>query len=491
METRNQIKDFFIKLEKKLPVNEWTIEDIHVWPIIRIKLFLLLVSLTEKSINKDKPKKAPSDEFSSNRYIKYIQTHRKTKKYKAKLKLIKLKKVDYIFGTASIYRSTLNGKSYNKFADPLMDLLNNESIIIEHSLKHLYSDDEVYKKNRVFFMYDFLNYTLFSKKRKERIVSSKRKHLPQYDEFLEFLKSEAIIAPIIDEFEDKALNKLINRFKDFEDIYTEIIKRTQPKVVFTVCYYSFPAMVLNYVANKNNIKTIEIQHGPQTDIHLAYGNWTKHPTEGYNTLPKVFWNWDNYSYEVINNWITKSNSNYSNFIGGNPWVDYLKDDSSTKNIILYSLQNLKFEFLFPNYLIERIKVTENHEWWIRLHPKQLEYLDEINSFFIKNGIQNKVNIKDASKIPLPEILNKTIVHITNFSGCTLEAVHYNIPSIILDNRGKDSFNDLIDEGKAFYTETPTEFNGVLTSLLSQTIKKTKTNNKLDYQLLIDNSLQEN
>jgi hypothetical protein len=473
---RNDIKNFILKIENAYPVDQWKVDDIDVWPILRIKLYLLLISAIEDSHNKQKSK-APLKVKESNSFITRVKTHRKTKRLKAKLKLNKLKKIDFLFGTANTQRSDYSNKSYNKFADPIMDEENNKSIVIEHSLKHLYPIDKLYKKKRIFFLYDFLDYTLYSERRIKRLSQKMNFHLPEYDNFISFLSSEKNISLKIDQFNIESLQKLMNRFHDFEDIYTEIIKRTQPKIVFSVCYYSFPAMVLNYVANKKNIKTIEIQHGPQSDVHLAYSSWSKLPINGYNTLPKVFWSWDKYSNKVIAAWANNKKQHYC-FIGGNPWIDFLKTNQQLeKKIILYSLQNLNFDFLFPKYLIEAIKTTTNFKWWLRLHPRQLEYQNELIDFLKLNKIEHLVNLKEASNLPLPNILNQTKIHITNFSGCTLEAMHYGIPSIVIDKRGYDAFKDLIDEKKVFYSSSKEDFERLLPLLLksSNTSENLKRN----------------
>ena len=70
---------------------------------------------------------------------------------------------------------------------------------------------------------------------------------------------------------------------------------------------------------------------------------------------------------------------------------------------------------------------------------------------------------------MPEIFTKTKVHVTNFSGCTLEAVNFGIPSIIIDKRGLDAFKDIIAEKKAFYTTNKAEFDNQLAILLKKSI----------------------
>lgn len=39
MQNRVEIKNFIIQLEKKFSVNEWQVNGIHLWPIIRINLY--------------------------------------------------------------------------------------------------------------------------------------------------------------------------------------------------------------------------------------------------------------------------------------------------------------------------------------------------------------------------------------------------------------------------------------------------------------------
>jgi len=479
---RNDIKNFILKIENDYPVDKWKIDDIDIWPIIRIKLYFLLISATESSFKKKEA--ITNDKVENHSIVHRIRTHRKTKRLKAWFKLIQLNKVDFLFGTAYSHRANYNNKSYNKFADPLMDEKKNNSIVIEHSPSNLYNLDNLYKKKRISFLYDFLDFTIYSEKRKERLTQKMNFTLPEYENFLSLLNSEKTISSKIQQFKIEALKTLICRFHDFEETYIEIIKRTRPKVVFTVCYYNFTATVLNYVANKNNIKTIEIQHGPQSDIHMAYSLWSKIPDPGYNTLPKTFWNWDEYSHQIIKKWANKP-LQHNSFIGGNPWIDFFKQNQQKeRKRILYSLQPLHFDLLFPDYLIEIIKNTPNSEWWFRLHPGQLDSLNEIESFLALKKIKHLVNINEATKIPLPEILSQTKIHITNFSGCTLEAVQYNIPTIIINRLGADTFQEIINEKKAFYISEKNELNEKLNTLINSSQQMYHSKKSANYKQVI-------
>ena len=51
MQSRVDIKNFIVKIEHDFPVNEWKIDGLHLWPIIRIQLFFYLI---EKIDNQDR-----------------------------------------------------------------------------------------------------------------------------------------------------------------------------------------------------------------------------------------------------------------------------------------------------------------------------------------------------------------------------------------------------------------------------------------------------
>lgn len=53
-------------------------------------------------------------------------------------------------------------------------------------------------------------------------------------------------------------------------IFSFLYKRWKPKAIFVSCYYGILHQAAIYTANKNNIKTIEIQHGLINNKHAAY-----------------------------------------------------------------------------------------------------------------------------------------------------------------------------------------------------------------------------
>ena len=57
---------------------------------------------------------------------------------------------------------------------------------------------------------------------------------------------------------------------------------------------------------------------------------------------------------------------------------------------------------------------------------------------------DRVNIEDATKLPLPGILSKTHIHLSKFSGSVLEAYMMKVKTIILSEIGVKSFPEVIN-----------------------------------------------
>ncbi len=206
-------------------------------------------------------------------------------------------------------------------------------------------------------------------------------------------------------------------------------------------------MAIVAAANLLKIKTIEMQHGPMVDNHLCYGSWSNVPDSGYSVLPRVFWCWDYFSSKAIDRWSSK-NVLYGYFVGGHPWINFLKNQNIEYNLsdyILYTLQpspQLQLEDTFSDKLIESIKCTKE-KWVIRLHPRQGVSILYIEELLKQKGVMNKVILRDVSEYPLPIVMSSAKLHVTHASGSILEALSYNIPSIFINKVAFDYYNDLI------------------------------------------------
>jgi hypothetical protein len=225
--------------------------------------------------------------------------------------------------------------------------------------------------------------------------------------------------------------------------------------VVILCYYSDDIMALIVAANKLSIETIEMQHGPQTDIHLAYGSWSNVPDVGYDMLPRTYWCWDSYSKNVLKKWVG-NNTLYTVKVSGNPWVNYWqskKESYSYQDYIFYSLQPnpITIEQLFPENIIHFIK-NESYKWFIRLHPRQLGGLEEIEKYLQEKGVLHLVNISDATNDPLPQILENSLIHITHSSGSALEAINFNVLTVLINEIGLSSFPELLQNNQAVYLD---------------------------------------
>jgi hypothetical protein len=198
-----------------------------------------------------------------------------------------------------------------------------------------------------------------------------------------------------------------------------------------------------------------MQHGPQPDTHLSYGNWLNMPKEGYSMLPRVFWCWDDNSKNAIDKWALNGNV-YSAVVGGNPWVNFWneqKNDYGYSNYILYSLQPdpVSFQQLFSKNVIDFIK-KENFKWFIRLHPRQIFDIEKIKSYLFDFGILDLVNIDDGTNDPLPQLLSNSCLHVTHFSGTTIEADLLSVHTVLFNKTGEIYYSELINKNAAEFLD---------------------------------------
>ncbi|MFC0606864.1 hypothetical protein [Rufibacter quisquiliarum] len=358
-------------------------------------------------------------------------------------------KIDFVFVSNAAFRQEVLGTYYDRFCDLFLDYF---SAVNQHSalLLEFKRQNVEYKLPRSFSKSvkpadSAINFfrAINNKFRKKK---SRKAFLPEYEKFIEEIQ-EILGVNAANFFTKKWVVNMAEQADLTANFYQNLFKKGKPKAVFTISYYSPQSRGAILAASRLGIPSIDIQHGVQGQMHESYGRWANVPVKGYNLLPTIFWNWDQPSFEAIEQWALPTI--HKPYIGGNPWLsfwnlkkfnaqynaDYLLSGVKGRKIILYSLQP-SFE-AFPALIKEAISRTRDEfVWWIRIHPRQRHQFEEMQQEAFKIEENQNINIKEASELPLPLLLNYTNFHITYYSTVAIEAANYNVPTLFLNDLGK-------------------------------------------------------
>lgn len=83
---------------------------------------------------------------------------------------------------------------------------------------------------------------------------------------------------------DKMIEKCVERYficRIQYKLYAGLLKKIHPKVIIEVCHYSRQNMLINEIAEKLDIPTVELQHGVISKNHVAYNYYSK------NKIPQL------------------------------------------------------------------------------------------------------------------------------------------------------------------------------------------------------------
>lgn len=431
LEKRIKIIEWLDSIEKDYDVTKLKVEDIHYWPALRWVL-------TKKFIE----------------YEKIKTSNRKRVNYKFSLKkihdflwggfqfvLLKLKLIgryEIIFSAANSHYTEYKNKKVNKLLYPLSKIFNKNNIRI---LTADYSGFNSKESDTFNLEAAFNFYIKFKGGRQQPLQNPILKEIiAKYEQEFEVL------------FDWSGFNRKIGLILQWAEIYEMLIVACKPKWIFHVCYYNIQGYGLNLACFRQNVKSVEMQHGPQGILHPAYSGFNIIPDTGYSIMPKIFWCWDKVSTNHLKR-IFETSSYHLVYKGGHPWMSFILEQSnkyknfSDKKILLFSLQPLTP--IIPQILMDSFEKTPvDYVWWVRLHPRmRTEDVANLNAKLRKYIEKGVIEIDKASTLALPEILAMTSVHITKSSGCFIEANMMGVPNIIIEELGALYYKEFIDNEK--------------------------------------------
>lgn len=476
---------FINYIENKYNVDKWTVEDTHIWPLIRIKLGLYISYYNQNKLTKKENKvdvdkeKIKFDEIKSTIIDKWININ-----------------YDAVFLTHTGVKTKINGIWYDRFCDQLVKQLadeNNECLLLEYTTSDRYRDKNSIESYRITEEATYYLKQHYNDEEYSDFYCS----LDNYDMFLketfEFLNSIKCEMPEI------TSEWLVNEYKQIRiiaDYFKLIFANATPNIGFVVCYYTNLGFSFNLACKEMNIVSVDLQHGLISKYHFSYASWNKIPHGGYELLPQVFWCWSEEEQNLIKKWNCDNNYYHKVLNGGNTWLALWKNVKNTIDInfklitdkiddknykkILYTQSSNIDEFVF-----EAIENSpDNWIWLIRFHP--LIPKENRNLFIDKlKRLTNKNLEWEIDDIPLFALIQNTDINVTSNSSTVVESQYFGKKSIVTTKVGEQYYKSLIDKGlvKAAYNSNELlDFIKLLLDCETVNIKNEDMNNKVKLAL---------
>lgn len=438
-------------IESTFPVNEWEVNNLKVWPLIRIKLGNIL-AFRALEVNMEESIQRMSKAQLFKRFVLggFLGLYHSLKDLKGNANPFKKKNIVFLGDGVSFTK--LERKWFNKYCDPIRNDFaksNDSTVTLETWIKY-YGPRFLPS----FFIQPFIDWAivfsvvLFNTKKCKSSFKS-------YPAFLSYLKNIDVNP---DNFSEINVQKHAFKVNKLANLYKYFLRKIEPDAGLVVCYYGDYMMGFILACKQLGIPTFDIQHGVQGENHLAYNSWVKIPNTGYDLLPDYFLCWSDYEAAIINGW-SKDINCHKAIVIGNRFLEMWRDPKSTigvkydnifnqifKNERVNILLSLSWDINSETYLsttLAAICATQHeYNWLIRLHPSMFNK-QEIIQMLNNNGIK-EFEIEQASVLPLYTLLRNVQINITHSSSTVIEAAEFAVPSIITSDYGWELYSKQIE-----------------------------------------------
>ena len=451
----SRVFEFLEDVEAHIPVDEWTIDGLRVWPLLRNYHAFALI--TQHEYNTD------------SQIVRYMGGWRRFRQIAlAMVEGVAVRVRDHDANQPTsmpadvvslIASSTrffkIDGHWYNPYCDSFRPHLAARGLTLG---VYELAPDGAYRVPR-YSSSAFLQNSVFVR----AILAAARsrrargaEHLQGFDEMV--LISDRVLGPGV-AYPLETLRFRAAQVQSLRQLFRTHLTKSRPAVGILSGYYSSDAMGFILACRDLGVQTVEVQHGVQGPSHFAYARWGRVPKSGYDLLPEIFWTWDEHARAVISKWADGTEGAHSAFCGGNPCLSLpalggigLTNSSGTVRI-LFTAQAF---FGLPEPILAAIANSPSEwHWWIRVHPQYWETREPIRHELMRRGLRNW-SIDEPSDAPMATALAVSDVHVTEFSSSVLEAEALSVPSVVVHPKARELFEAQLASGIAVYGEEGTE-----------------------------------
>jgi hypothetical protein len=430
-----EVLDALRRWERELPVDEWRIGEMRVWPVVRNELAFRLLA---------------AGETWQRRGGVAALARKAGWALGAALRdgAAAAARADALLLTHPANREWLGGVALDRIFDPLADALDERG---RSSVQVEYAPAGVARKApRARPVLDVTATIARCQLRARLGPAAGRERLEGYERLarrmpLARLRRQARLVRLI-----------ANRFG-------ALLERVRPSCVLLTWYYNPVAMGMCLAARERGIPAVEVQHGIMHS-HPSYDGWTRVPDGGYELMPRRVWCWSDYDARAVAGWGAP-------LVGGHPWFAYweqpgaLAEDAVRRAAALAArgpavLVTLSWSSGFSEPLKALLAdAPPPYTWWIRLHPA-MHSRAEVAAWCARHG-RGRVLVDEPSELPLPLLLRHAAVHLTQFSSVVQEAAAAGVPTVVIDRRALALFPRELESGWARFAGAPAEIAAAL------------------------------
>jgi hypothetical protein len=451
-------------VEAKVPVETWTVDGVHVWPLVRAQLLIDNFFM----YHREAPKNGTNGARSSRLLAKLgplrpfagdaVGWVRATLRDRAaSARLAKTFALLYSDGVSFV---SMGGRYYERFCDPVREQLEarGKSALMVTPLGRYLTP----RYTPSVFVQPRMDLAHLKGMVTTRL---RRAHDSSFEGWDEAVAIARDAFPKVVLRERPHFERSADYVRAFGELHERMLDATDPRVVFVVSYYGAEAMALIRACRARGIATVDVQHGTIAATHWAYARWSRLPAGGFELLPRWFWVWSESEAQVIREWAHASGGAHAPLVGGNlflsMWRDgtasYVREADQRMTEIGRRMSNLPLVIYTTNRFESPKELSRLRDaiarsrgrlgWWVRLHPAAEPATRTRFSEELRPVGGDGLWIDDGA-IPLYGILRHVALHVTELSSTAIEAAEFGVPTILLAPDEAEMYADLIARGWA-------------------------------------------
>ncbi len=424
-----QAMEIIHAIEHGMDITRLTFRGVHVWPLLRQRLWCTLINPHLHNLSLPAEFRRDIRHVLARKSLDVLET---------------LGQRDVLFlSRPQDNRERLQGKHYNPFIDPLVEALGPR-----HSRVKLEEDTGL---GGVEPWCPPVPYSVAL----GEAGTFPEDPVPGFEEFEDKASGLVPCLPGRDIIVKDALVAA-----SYRRLFGQVLDMLRPRAVFLVCYYHPPFNGLMQACHERGIACVDVQHGKQGENHGAYSHWTVFPQGGWDMLPTHFWLWGEPSRQSIERWLPKERNGIPEaLVGGAPWLGLWVEDSASlltpevarvqeraggRVVVLTTLQPAWQDV--PEIIVQAMRDSPATWFWlVRAHPGQKDNLHALEKQLEAAGLDNW-DLRAASTLPLYALFSASHCHVTAYSSCCLEALHFKLPTVLWGERGAALYKDSISRG---------------------------------------------